>query len=272
MQKEVTKMTLREFYKNPMGKNGVETLTTNASSYVFKLRYEGVINRLKKKMPVKIYTESETSFYYHFLVPSDTRNMNYDVVIHFYENVENPDDTHMSLKDWNVEFFSNCPSFVFTYAFVYKHYGYFIPFLSDKLGKIVLNNKPVTKNPSMTLLWDKSIFYAIHHIMLHTQYSQRYMAKRNAIPFNPNELFGTIRTFEQIMSEIAGTKGKELKGAELHRKIHEGSLTGVNRVVKNAKTKAKEKIDGFKKVFSGSKKNSKGKIIGKPKITGNSHK
>lgn len=263
-------MTLREFYKNPAGKSTSEHLTIGGLHYMYRTRYEGVVERLKKKIPLTIFSENETSYYYYFLIPSDTRQMDYDVIIHFYEESENPDDTHMSMKDWKVEFFSNCPSFVFTYAYVYNEKGYFIKDLSNKLGKIVLSNKPKEKNPRMVLMWDKSIYYAMHHVMNNIRLNQRYMVKRNAVPFNKEELFSSIRTFEQIMNQLSSPEGQKMDSVELQRKIHKGSLTGINKVYRNAKDLAKNKTSKLKNIITPRKKNSKGKIVGKPKIDGHS--
>lgn len=264
MEKEP--MTLRNFYKNPSGGSS-SALALGAARYGFEKRYEGVTKKLKKKLPVTIFRESDTSFYYHILVPSDTRSMDYDVVVHFFDPVEDPEKTHMSLKDWQVEFFSNCPSFVFTYAYAYNKNGLLIESLKDKLGADVLSKKPVEKNPQLILLWDKSIYYAIHHIMTHVQYSQRYFAKRNAQEYNPNTFVATIRSFEAIMGELSGTSGKKMDIATLTRKVRETDYSRAKKEVKKKMGSAVKTITGLTHT-SGLKgnRNSRGKIIGKPKI------
>ena len=270
MEKEP--ITLRNFYKNPSG-GSASALALGAVRYGFERRYEGVTKKLKKKIPVTIFRENDTSFYYHLLVPSDTRSMDYDVVIHFFETVEDPEKTHMSLKDWQVEFFSNCPSFVFTYAYAYNKNNLLIGWLGDKLGSEVLGNKPNEKNPSLLLLWDKSIFYAIHHIMTHVQFSQRYFAIRNSREFNQESFAAAIRPFDSIMFELSGEHGKKMDAATLTRKVRETDYSRTKKAVKKKISSAVRTIKGLTHTSgSNEHRNSRGKITGKPKIKGSSRR
>lgn len=260
-------ITLRSFYKNPSG-GSASALAIGAVRYGFEHRYELVTKKLKKKIPIAIFRENDMSFYFHILVPSDTRDMTYDVVIHFFEKTNDPNDTHMSMKDWQVEFFSNCPSFVFTYAYAYNKKKLLIDFLSDKLGSSAINDKPTEKNPELYVMWDKSIFYAIHKIMTDTRFSQRYFVKRNALEFNSDNFVSRIRAFDMIMRELSGTSGQKMDSATLTRKLKETEYTRAKKAVKNKLGSAVKVITGLTHTSKSGNRNSRGKIVGKPKIGG----
>lgn len=253
--------TLRNFYKKP---GNLSSIAVGAARYGFEQRYDLVTKKLKKKFDVRIFQESETSYYYKILVPSDTRNLYYDVVIHFFETSQ---ETHMSMKDWNVEFFSNCPSFVYNYAYAYNKKKLLIDSLYDKLGKDVLEKKPDERNPKLEIMWDKSIFYAIHHIMINAQYSQRYFVKRNALEYNPETFFDSIRSAKEIMEELSSDHGRKMDSVTLRRKLRETDYSKAKKVVKQKLKSSIKMITGLSNVKSGYR-NSKGKITGKPKIGG----
>lgn len=260
-------VTLRSFYKNPSG-GSASALALGAARYGFERRYELVTKKLKKKIPVSIFRENDTSFYFHILVPSDTRSMTYDVVVHFFEKTDDPNNTHMSMKDWQVEFFSNCPSFVFTYAYAYNRKNLLIDFLSNKLGSAAVNDKPTETNPGLHIMWDKSIFYAIHKIMTDTRLSQRYFVKRNAGEFNVDNFTAGIRPFEAIMGELSGLSGQKMDSATLTRKLRETEYTRAKKAVKNKLGSAVKVITGLTHTSKSGNRNSRGKIVGKPKIGG----
>ena len=227
-----------------------------------------ITKKLRKKIPVDIFRENDMSFYFHILVPSDTREMTYDVVIHFFEKTNDPNDTHMSMKDWQVEFFSNCPSFVFTYAYAYNKKNLLIDFLKDKLGSSAINDKPTEKNPELYVMWDKSIFYAIHKIMSDPRFSQRYFVKRNAEEFILDNFTAEIRTFDMILGELSGISGQKMDSVTLTRKLRETGYTRAKKAVKNKLGSAVKTITGLTHTSKSGNRNSRGKIVGKPKIGG----
>lgn len=267
-----TPPTLEEFYKNPSGK-GVTANNISSVRYVMKSRYDILTDKLEKKIPVHIYMENENSFYFHIVIPSDMRDYDYDVVVHLYDFGE---DSSSSLKKWNCAFFSNCPSFVFAFAYAYNMNGIFIPFLANKLGRKALTELPGDKNPDLQVSWDKSIYYAIETLMKNIKYTQRFVLKRNAAPFSEAIILKSVRSFDEVMKDLE-TKKKDKFGVK--KQLH---TSKTQRRIKEAKEKIKKGANTVKDVVSKGIEakmtatkhhyNSKGKVVGKPKIKGTHRK
>ena len=264
--------TLAEFYKNPVGK-GNTSGNISAAKYMFEKRYEILTKQLDKKIPTFIYQENELSYYFHIVIPSDMRDYDYDVVVHLYTYGE---DASASLANWYCAFFSNCPSFVFTYAYVYNMDGMIIPFLADKIGKKALSTQPDDKNPDLQSGWDKSIYYAIHTIMKNIRYRQRFAVRKSAMPFDPRVIFQSVRSFDEVMKDLT-TKKKDRLG--VRKKLHTPMTVRRINQAKNAIMKRVKSVTEKKVEKKSSEQNlvkhhydSKGRVVGKPKIHGTHRK
>jgi len=256
--------TLRDFYKNPSGNDSLPPMLVTAARAGFEKRYEILKNRIRRKFPVQVYIDSERSVYFHIKIPSDTRpEMDYDVVVHLLDASE---DGKGSLRDWECEFFSNCPSYVFNYAYAYRHKGLFVRFLSDKLGNEVLGKKPTEKNPSLEIGWDKSIFYAVETLMSNTKYTNRYwvMNKSDGLQFDPEVVFASVRPFEVIMKQLE--TAKSYSNAERYKVVNQSRFQKTaEKVSKKVSSSVKNTLQGIKGMVQ-HRKDSRGRTIGKAKI------
>ena len=218
-------------------------------------------------MQADVYVENDQSIYYHILVPSDSNMNNYDVVVHAFDQTGDSGNT----KDWSVNFFSNCPSFIYTYATAYNENGLLIPFLAKKYQNAVLHNLPQERNPDLTIGWDKSIFYAIHYLMTNMSLTQRFTCKMNSKPFDMKALFEKVRTEESILEECKTMKMKKINVYAFKQSATEKIAEKLKEGVKDAiKGTALEKITGSKPKEERFKvnHNRSGKIIGATKIRG----
>ena len=102
----------------------------------------------------------EDSYYIHLKVPSESQKQvgyEYDVVIRFF--TDNPEVLkHQHLRSYYVQFFSNSPSFMYQYAYLYNQSGYLINALYDKIDAEYINTPPQKTNSSMKMSYDKSIY------------------------------------------------------------------------------------------------------------------
>ena len=150
-------MILEEFLKYPAGKGAImpgkdELLKVLNIRFDFMLKKRGGID-------IKVYTNKD-DVYYHFLIPTETleRNNVYDVVIKFTPR-DKSNLLDKTYKQYNIEFFSNCPSFVFTYAYVANLNGYFIKELAGKYEPETLKYPPTSRNPGNVFGYEKSIYF-----------------------------------------------------------------------------------------------------------------
>lgn len=92
-------------------------------------------------------------------IPSEPfrEKLKYDVIVRFYLNSNEDNKIEASTP---VEVFSNSPSFMFTYTFVYKKHNVLIEEYEKFQAKRALTEKPLKTNPHEILGFEKSLFYA----------------------------------------------------------------------------------------------------------------
>jgi len=154
-------MTFDQYIQNPMGiKNAV---FSNREMYrtmyrtkwdAIKLRENGMIDFAQYK--------SKSDYFLYIKIPSEVvPNFYYDVVIRFYPpKSEKAPLAAANLDKYNVQFYSNDPSFVFTFAHAFSKNDLFINDLSTRMSKIALKQKAVEKNPNNQVGYVKSLYFA----------------------------------------------------------------------------------------------------------------
>lgn len=167
-------MKIDEFLKNPMGKGAV---IPGKDQLLMVLDYRLKLLKEKQNISMKIYT-TEKDVYYHVMIPSENvdRDVTYDVIIKFKQTEKN-EKFDQSYRQYQIEFFSNCPSFTYGYAYVANLNGYLIKELSDKYEEVVLTRPPVSKNPGLIFSYEKSIYFACKYIMEDKQVLQKSYVK-----------------------------------------------------------------------------------------------
>lgn len=196
--------TMKGFLDNPMGKG--TSILPNRDLIVndFKRRHKIMIDKGKKFVVNVYHNEVTDNYFFHILVPSETdRNNTYDVVL----QLSPPEKTTGIIKpptisNFNVRFFSNSPSFVFTYAHVMYSNNMLVKFLAKKYNKLVLRKEPVVTNPRGVVLYEKSITFAIITLLNEPNYMSRAYLKSIKKPHAENLIFTKIRTDEKILEEI----------------------------------------------------------------------
>lgn len=127
-----------------------------------------------------IYTNGDILF--HVRIPSTEYKYNklhYDVLF----KIKADPARRYALR--NVEFFSNSPSFIYTYAYVYYHDHIVIDEFASKLPIMALTVAPEIRNPVESLGYEKSTYFAARYLIdghaLTDQYIQKYGKKMNKL-------------------------------------------------------------------------------------------
>lgn len=143
--------TLPEFLMAPFSKR--EPLK-DAS---YKEKYEAF--RQGNKIRIENTCEIDGSWYVHMKLPSESNErVMYDVVFRFF--LLNHDvGKDGSLSGHKVQFFSNSPSFIYNYSWLYKAKGYLIESLYGKMEKRYLDTRP--KKENLVISYDKSIYFCV---------------------------------------------------------------------------------------------------------------
>lgn len=195
--------TLNGFLDNPMGKGSSVIMNRNQIKEFLNNRYELLINKFGDfKTSVYVYNKS---YYFHIIIPSESQRRNtYDIVIQFVDVPYEEEVSHESdktLKNYKIKVFSNCPSFVFTYAYVCNEYGIMVDELQGKYRDENLTGPPVTRNPGEIVSFEKSTYFACrflstHPFMLEKSYIERHSSN------NMKALITSVRDIDKIMLEI----------------------------------------------------------------------
>ena len=152
-------MTFEEYIRNPAGKGASNT----PNKGMYEQYYTGELDKLLLKVNGKIdYTLSAhgEKYYILFKIPHHTYdNFFYDVVIEFSAN-NNAIRVNPDLKGYDVKFFSNDPSFTFTWAFAFNKSSLLIKEFKSKASPLSLKMNPTVRNPSESTGYNKYIYYA----------------------------------------------------------------------------------------------------------------
>ena len=153
------KMTYDEYIQNPMGiKNSViSNREMYRSLYVGKL--DKILVREVGKVKYFLYKD-KNNFYVHMKVPSEVVDrFYYDTVIQFYTD-KSELVVSRTLNDYYVNFYSNDPSFVFTFAHAFIKNDIFIKDLEPKMSKLAIKKNADIKNPTNQVGYVKSLYFA----------------------------------------------------------------------------------------------------------------
>ena len=154
-------MTFEEYIKNPMGPKA--SVVTNRYLYqeMYTNKWNTLLVREDGKIAYKLY-KTDDDYYIHIKIPSEVvPKFYYDTIIKFYLTKENK--THTSdrtLSNYEVQFYSNDPHFVYSFAHAFRTHKLLIPDLEFKMNKQALEEKAVIKNPKDELGYVKSLYFA----------------------------------------------------------------------------------------------------------------
>lgn len=240
------KYTLKDYMNNPSGKGS--TVIPNRQIIIedFKKRYEKI--KEHHKFDTEIYRNKD-DYFFHILVPSEDKDkeITYDVIIQF-TMLDEDFKNDININRYYVKFFSNCPSFTFTYAYVYNTNNIIVDGFETKYRDEVILNEPNTRNPNQIVSFEKSIYFACLHILSNTTYLNKLYLNSHAKSLNINSLIKRVRTTDKILVEYNKIKKNKEKYKEVQTKRTLNSKginkkpTTSNKIKPTSKIKAKNKI------------------------------
>lgn len=211
----------------------------------FKDRYDEMVkNGLKFKVSFHKMIPGNNVIV-HTKVPSETvKGFYYDVLLELVSNGAK------DYEDCDIKIFSNCPSFVYTYAYVFYHleddeaptktkglivdeYHKKIPkdnlmvsITSKKLNEEILHGRPIVRNPYGLPLFDKSIYYAIFNMLDRTDFNQVINNKRAT---SKKALYDSVSDFDTLMAKRKSLDAKNRELVKRERSYLEKQVKQVER-------------------------------------------
>ena len=119
-------MTFNDYINNPMGKKNSVFGSRELYREMYRKKLDAILLREVGKVKYKLYkTKDKNMYIIHFKIPSEPlKNFYYDTVIQFYSKDHGVQISN-NLKKYYVKFYSNDPSFVFTFAHSFKQNNLF---------------------------------------------------------------------------------------------------------------------------------------------------
>lgn len=252
--------TIEEYLENPMGKGSTAISNRTLIKNDLDSRYQKLLDRYKD-FYCKCYYEF-SDIYIHVKIPSESERENtYDVVIQFIAS-EKEVLNDINLNRYTFKVFSNCPSFTYTYAYVYNDYDMIIDFLKNKYSNVVLRDNPIVKNPGEIINFEKSIYFACKYIYTNkSKFLNKAALSLISTRINKQQFSKTIRNTDAIELEIKkeNAKLKEAKKKN-EQKLADASKTGIKKLVNKLTGTKKSKQRDDHRITPHAK------IKGKPKV------
>lgn len=245
-------ISVRTMVDNPSGSGSSFLASRRSIKKALDQGYSDTIHKSGRYFIAIPFMDINGVLLYRVKVPSEDYRHNkivYDVFIQI--EAERPDaKIKPSLREIRV--YSNCPSFIFTYAYVFNKLDRIIPTFKDKIPQKALTDAPKIRNPVETLGFEKSIYYACRYLLdnqcLSNGYIRRF-ARRLDVRVE-EELKRSIVDPEKIVSLCQYSRSLQIKD---RKKIDQ--------------RKRSDRADELKNYEKLQKQNYKSKTIGRPKIT-----
>lgn len=250
------KITISEYMVNPGGKGSSVIPNRQLIIDDLKARYY----KLKKDRPfdMDIYKVGN-DYFFHILVPSEDpeTDIKYDVVVQFTmagEDFKN----ELLLKRYYLKLFSNSPSFVYSYAYVYHKNGILTDYMEKKFKDIELKSSPDIRNPREVISFEKTTYFACLHLtesvgLLNKMYLDGHLKGTKITPLVKN-----VRTIDAMLLKIKKAKQKKSKAKEKQKRLDSINSHFSDRG--EAKKQVATKKDTGKKSKTLPKKKAKAKI------------
>lgn len=252
-------MNIQQYLENPMGKGDASVMNRKLIKDSMTMKFHTYFDKKGKLIKIHSYVTVNGEYYIHLVLPTETeRDNTYDVVFHFYDP-EKKFLSSKSIRDYEVQMFSNDPSFGYTFAYVYNKNGMMIEPLATKIGRDFLTRPPVVRNRFETVNYNKYIFYGALYLMENQCLTRLYLTT-HATTYAPVVLVKNVRTLQTIMAEYERAE-KQLRKEKKYVETQDRAASKV-RTPKGTKPR-----DGSHKVPKVSKKKGISKVASTRKIT-----
>ena len=155
-------MTFDQYIQNPMGVKNAVISGREMYRTMYMNKLDKIMVRENGKAEYHLFKDKGELYYAYIKVPSEViENFYYDVIIEFRQpDKDKKIHNDRTLKNYKVRFYSNDPSFVFTFAHAFIKNDMFIKNYSDKMSKEAIKKVAKEKNPTNQVGYVKSLYFA----------------------------------------------------------------------------------------------------------------
>ena len=149
------RLTFKQYVDNPTGAKTAVISYRKMYEDLYNDKWKKIMTREVGKIDYDLYYDNH-DYYCYLKIPSENiDNFYYDVVIKMELNGK-----QSRLSDCPVQFFSNDPSFNYTFAHAFKKNKLTIKDLESKMSKEALMKPAREKNPQDTIGYVKTLYFA----------------------------------------------------------------------------------------------------------------
>ena len=236
-------MTFEDYIMNPAGK-GSAVMTAPQREMArarYKLKFDNILLREKGKIDYRLFKDSKNNEYWVYCkIPSELcKDFYYDTIIKFHAD-EKVKSGGRDLFKYYARFYSNDPSFVYTYAYVFAHNKLFINELASKMSREALKQKPNEKNPREDIGYVKSIYF-VYLLMQNRDLNKVSIFEKQCDPLDMNFILNNVMEADQKIAE----REEAGRGVSQRKKVRvdDDMLRKINKVTKgNLSDKAKDRL------------------------------
>lgn len=195
-------MNIQNYLTNPMGKGSSVLMLSQTRNYLDN-QYREIYSRIKMTW----YNLSDRYYIAHVKIPSvSVDNLWYDVLLEF--DAETIPENINVVNRANTRVFSNCPSFVYTYAYVFNKNMDLIEWCKLKYPKEILSKEPEKRNPNRLVSYEKSLYFAIKYVLSNGR-NYKTAAKTKGVKLeNYQKLYTLVKSSEDILQAYSQKKKK----------------------------------------------------------------
>lgn len=239
-------MNMIEYMKNPLGK-GASVLMLASTRKILDEEYGNLVQKITHKW----YSLQDKYYIAHVKIPSKSSDkLYYDVLLEIDINSIPKNVTVINSSKCRV--FSNCPSFVFTYAYVFDKNKDIIPWTKKKYNKKVFESNPVQRNPTELRNYERSLYFAIKYI---TSNGRNYKAgiNLNMVRIRSHvQILNNLQSSDDILTAYRSSKETEESSTKKTtknqkktlppKKKNRGKVSSIKSSVKTKKTSSSHKM------------------------------
>lgn len=160
--KGIYEISLQQYINNPTGKGSGYVANRGAIKTGLNSQYIELLRNFRKAFYAIPYLYENGDILYYVKVPSEyykDNKISYDVLflLKYEKNV--------TRSNRNIQLFSNCMSFIYTYAYVYNKKGLIINKFKTKLPNECLTIPAEIRNPIESLGYEKSTYMAARYLV-----------------------------------------------------------------------------------------------------------
>lgn len=254
------KMTFDQYINNPMGIKNAVFSAREMYRNLYTEKLNTILVREVGKVKYMLYMSKKTDKYYVYMkIPSEViANFYYDVVIEFYTE-DSGIKLSKTLKEYNIKFYSNDPSFVYTFAHAMLKNNLFIKDLTPRMSKEAVKNVAKEKNPKSEIGYVKSIYFT-YLLMKNYGLFNKVIFQNEARDYSVKELLLQIDHADNKIQARQEAQKELSKSNKIKRKKEKESNNINNREITVPFSNTPKSTQKIKKV------NSVGKIGGINKV------